>query len=39
MLLIITKEIIGNFTVQNSKLKTITLEKPQMQGCQKKMQS
>ena len=36
ILIITTKEIIGNFIAQYPKPKTITLEKPQLQACQKK---
>ena len=39
ILIITTKKKIGNFTAQYPKPKTITLEKPQLQACQKKMQS
>ena len=39
ILIITTKEISGNFPAQYSKPKTITLEKPQLHACQKKMQS
>ena len=39
ILIITTKEIIGNLIAQYPKPKTITLEKPQLQTCQNKMQS
>ena len=39
ILIITTKEIIGNFTAKYPKPKTVTLEKQQLQACQKKMQS
>ena len=32
-LIIITKEIIGNFTAKYAKPKTVTLETPQLQAC------
>ena len=38
-MIITTKEIIGNFTAKYPKPKTDTLEKPQLQACQKKRQS
>ena len=38
-MIITTIEIILNLTEQYSKQKTITLEKPHMHACQKKMQS
>ena len=36
ILIITTKEIVGNFTEKYPKPKTVTLEKPQLQACQKK---
>ena len=39
ILIVTTKEIIGNFTAKYPKPKTATLEKPKLQACQKKMQS
>ena len=36
ILIITTKEIVGNFTAKYPKPKTVTLEKPQLQACQKK---
>ena len=38
ILIITTKEIIGNFTAQYPEPKTVTLEKPQLHEFQKKMQ-
>ena len=36
ILIITTKEIIGNFTAKYPKPKTVTLKKQQLQACQKK---
>ena len=33
LIIITTKEIIGNFTAKYPKPKTVTLEKPQLQAC------
>ena len=39
ILIVTTKDIIGNFTAKYPKPKTVTLEKQQLQACQRKMQS
>ena len=35
-MIITTKKMIGNFIAKYPKPKTVTLEKPQLQACQKK---